>query len=336
MTLVTAATVTLDRLQYTVQIRSVTAELALLPGVDRADVLIAAGVDVEATPGVDATIELDGGDGAAPVIPGTVDHVDRRRGGTLVSVTDGGAALALVRPAETYNGMPAMQIITQLAQLADVDTGLIAATLQTSAYVADPRRTAAQHVAALADRAGAVAAIDGDGRLTVLPWPTGLPTVAMRRDREFTSISTSSHRQPHEFAFVGAGGSGAALSPDTWLVNTDAVTNADDPSPTRTWQADPVLRTQTDVDLANKSSTARRAASTKRLRAECWLQPARRPGDVVQIQETEFDEQEGPWLLTSVRHDLAWDRAVTSLVGVSGGDTSDLLGSLAGALGGLL
>ncbi|HEY3485259.1 MAG TPA: hypothetical protein VGK49_07735, partial [Ilumatobacteraceae bacterium] len=73
-----------------------------------------------------------------------------------------------------------------------------------------------------------------------------------------------------------------------------------------------------------------------RLRAECWLQPARRPGDVVQIQETEFDEQEGPWLLTSVRHDLAWDRAVTSLVGVSGGDTSDLLGSLAGALGGLL
>ncbi|GAA2152614.1 late control gene D protein (GPD) [Humibacillus xanthopallidus] len=335
-TLTTAATVTIDRLRYTVQIRSVTAELALLPGVNRGDVLIAAGVDVEATPGVDATIELDGGAGAATVITGSVEHVDRRTGGTLVSITDGGAALARKRPSETYNGMPAMQIIRQLAQLADVGTGLITATLQTAAYVADARRTAAQHVVALADHSGAVAAIDGDGRLTVLPWPMGQPTVAMRRDREFTSLTASSHRAQHEFALVGAGGSGVALAPDAWVVNADAVTNADDPSPGRSWWPDPVMRTQTDVDLGNKSATARRASATRRLCAECWLQPARRPGDVVQIQETEHPEHEGPWLITTVRHELRWDRGSTALLGVSGGDTSGLLGDLTGAIGGLL
>ncbi|MET0662497.1 MAG: contractile injection system protein, VgrG/Pvc8 family [Ilumatobacteraceae bacterium] len=336
MTLTTAATATLGQLQYTVQIRSVSVELALFPGVNRADVSIAAGVAVDATPGTDATVELDGGDGSATVITGIVDHVDRRSDGTAVAITDGGAALARVRPQETYNGMLATQIISKLAQLADVQTGLIVATTQTSAYVADPRRTGLQHIAALADLAGAVAAVGGDGRLTVVPWPTGLPTVAMRFDREFTAFSSSSHRAGHEFSVVGGGGSGAALAPDVWIVNTDAVTNADDPSATSTWRPDPVLRTPTDVDLANKYIAARRASSTKRFRGECWLQPARRPGDVVQVQETEHADQAGPWLLTSVRHELGWDRASSLLIGVSGGETSALLGAAAGALGGLL
>ncbi len=336
MTLVTAASATLDRLRYTVQIRSVSAELALFPGVNRAELVIAAGVDVEASPGTSAIVELDGGEGAVTVITGTVDHIDRRSDGTVVSITDGGAALAGVRPQETYNGLPAMQIITKLAQLADVETGPIVAATQTSAYVADPRRTGLQHIAALADRAGGVATVDGDGRLSVLPWPVGLPTAAMRYDREFTSLSTSTHRPRHEFAVVGAGGSGAALAPDSWVVNTGAVTNADDPSPTRTWRADAVLRTPTDVDQANRNTSARRAAATRRLHGECWLQPARRPGDVVQIQETEHPEQAGPWLLTSVHHELGWDRACTVLYGVSAGETSDLLGAAAGAIGGLL
>ena len=336
MTLITGATVTLDRLQYTVQIRSVYAELAVLPSTNRADVLIAAGVDVEATPGAEATIELDGGDGPAAVVTGTVDHVDRSSGGTIVSVSDGGAALAAIRPHETYNGMLATQIIMQLAQAAGTQTGIVVAATQTAAYVADRRRTAAEHVAALAERAGGVASIDGDGRLNVMPWPVGLPTAAMRRDREFTSISVSSHRPAPEVALVGGGGSGVALSPDAWVMSTDAVTGADDPDPTRRWQTDAALRTATDVDRANESLTTRRAAATRRLRAECWLQPNRRPGDVVQIQETEHPDEEGPWLITNVRHDLGWDRSRTVLSGVTAGETSGLLGALAGAIGGLL
>lgn len=336
MTLTTAATVTLDRLQYTVQVRSVVAELATLPGVNRVDVVIAAGVQVEAEPGTAASVELDGGDGAATVITGTVDLVSRDATGTLVSITDGSAALAAVRPQETYNSMLAMQVIGKLADLAGVATGVVAAATQTSAYVADPRRTAAQHLAALAELAGGVATIAGDGRLTVAPWPIGLPTAAMRRDREFTALATSTHRPQHEFAFVGGGGSSVAASPDAWVMATDALTNADAPDPSRTWKSNPVLRTSTDVQLANRGENSRRAASTQRLRGDCWLQPARRPGDVIQIQETAHDGEAGPWLITSVDHVLEWDRSATVLHGVSAGDTAGLLGSLAGAAGGLL
>lgn len=335
-TLTTAATVTLGRLQYTVQVRSVSISLAALPGIDSAQVTVAAGVRVDALPGDDAVIELDGGEGAATVLTGVVDRVERQHGGTLVSVTDAGAALAATRPSETYNGLPAMRIIAELASAAGVSTGVVAAALQTSAYVADPRRTGAQHVAELAARAGTVATIDGEGRLNVLPWPVGLPTVALRRDREFLALTTSTHAAGHEFASVGAGGAGVALAPDAWLVNTQPVTNADDPDPHRTWRADMVLRTQVDVDLANRSTATRRAAATRRLDATCWLQPARRPGDVVQVQETQHDDEAGPWLLTHVHHELAWDGAVTRLEGVTAGSVDDLLGSLAGAIGGLL
>lgn len=158
----------------------------------------------------------------------------------------------------------------------------------------------------------------------------------MRRDREFTDLSTSTHRPTHDVAFVGGGGVSVALAPDAWLMSSDVVTNADEPDGGHTWRADPALRTTTDVDLANRSATARRAAATRRMHGECWLQPARRPGDVVQIQQADHPDEAGPWLLTSVRHELGWGHTRSVLDGVSAGDTNSLLGSLAGAVGGLL
>ncbi len=336
MSLTTSASFTVDRLQYTIQIRAVSAELGALPRANRAEVVIAGGVDVAAKPGDSAELEIDGGDGAATIITGAVQDVSRREDATAVTVVDGGSALAMVRPQETYNSMLSTQIIQQLALLAGVGTNQVVATTQTSAYVADPRRTAAQHIAALADLAGAVATIDGNGNLSVMPWPMGLPTVAMRRDREFTAISTSSRRADHEFAVVGGGGAPAAAAPDAWVMSTDPLTNAEDPSPERTWVSQRVLRTATDVNTANRGAAARRAAGTQRFRGDCWLQPSRRPGEVVQIQETESGEEAGPWLITGVAHELGWDRSHTVLTGVSAsGDTSQL-GVLAGAVGGLL
>jgi hypothetical protein len=294
--------------------------------------VIAAGVRVDATPGSSAELELDGGDGAVKVLTGKVEALERRHDGTVVSLIDGAGALAALRPHETYSGMLAMQIITELCGLADVDTGIVVATIQTASYVADPRRTAAEHIAVLADHSGGVAAIDGNGSLSVMTWPIGVPTAAMRLDREFIAISTSSQRLAHERAIVGSGGAGVALAPDAWLMSVDALTHADRPAPERSWRAAPLLRTGTDVDLANRSASTQRAAASRRVRGECWLQPARRPGDVVQIQQTAHHDQAGPWLITGIQHELAWDCARTRISGVAGGDTS----SLAGAIGGLL
>lgn len=335
MTLLTSATLTLDRLQYTVQIRAVSAQLALLPATNSAHIAIAAGVDVEATPGTSAVLELDGGDGGSVVLTGSVQQVRRTATATNVTIADGSAELAHVRTAKTFNGMLAMQIINELAGQADVSTGLVVATTQTAAYIGDPRRSAAEHIASLAALAGGVASLDADGRLNVLPWPIGLPTAAMRRDREFLALETTMSRAHHQLAAVGAGGPGVALAPDAWVVNTDPVTGADDPSSSLTWTPQPALRTRVDVDLANKSLDARRGAATRELKATCWLQPARRPADVIQIQETSTNDERGPWLVTSITHDLAWDRSISRLRAVSAGSTGDLLNAV-GSLGGLL
>ena len=178
--------------------------------------------------------------------------------------------------------------------------------------------------------------MDAEGRVTVVAWPVGVATAAMRLDREFTSFTTSAHTPAHEFTPVGAGGSGAAQAPDAWVPSTDPLTGADEPDGTRTWSPAPVLRTRSDVDLAARGESSRRGAATARMRGTCWLQPARRPGDVVRIDETTDPAQSGPWLLTTVRHELAPGIARTTLAGVAAGASDDLLGGLAGALGGLL
>ncbi len=164
------------------------------------------------------------------------------------------------------------------------------------------------------------------------PGRSGCPRRQCDAIREFIALATSVHRPQHEFALVGGGGSGVAASPDAWLMATGAVTNADDPDASRTWKSNPVLRTSTDVKLANRSENTRRAASTRRFRGDCWLQPARRPGDVIQIQETVHDDEAGPWLITSVQHGLGWDRSTTVLHGVAAGDTGGLLGAVGGLL----
>lgn len=337
MSLLLAATVTLGQLLYTEQIRSVRAHLALLPDINRVEVAIAAGVRVDATPGTDAEVALDGGDGGATVITGTVARVERRQFATVVTVADGGAALAAVRPTETYHGLPLAQVIRELAGTAGVDTGIVAVLGQVADWVPDPRRTAAHHVAELARLGGGVAHVDRGGRLVAMPWPVGVPDVAMRLDREFLAFATEALDPGAAEIPVGAGGAGTALAPDAWLHAPDPLTTGGGPDATHRWRPEHALRTLADVRIAADGATRRHDSAGRRLTATCWPQPARRPGDVVQVQEGD-DTQAGPWLLTHVRHTVAAATATTVLLGIAAGpDTAGgLAGAAAGALGGLL
>lgn len=329
MTLTTSATATFAQSQYTVQILAVDAVMALLPGVNRARVTIAAGAPVDATPGAAAAVALNGGNGEATIITGTVCMVERSGDATVVTVTDAGSDLARIRPFETYEGSSAAQVITKLADVAAVDTGQVVALLQTAAYVADPSRTMAEHISGLASRSGSVAHVDADGRLVVMPWPTGPALVAMREDREFVSLMVGAAAEPPRIAPVGGGGSGVARAPDAWVPSTEAVTGADNPSASQRWQPDLVLRASVDVNLAAQAAQTRRQAASARLYGRCWLQPARRPGDVVTIEETTSDQAAGPWLVTSVRHSVTWDSASTTLLGIGGGSLDSIAGAFA-------
>ena len=337
MSLALAATATLGQLRYTEQLRSVRAHLALLPGVNHAEVAIAAGVRVDATPGTDAEVSLDGGDGAATLLTGTVARVERRPLATVATVTDAGAALAAVRPTGTFHGLPLAQVIRELASAAGVECGLVTVLGQTADWVPSSRRTIAEHVGELARLGGGVAHVDAAGRLAVGPWPVGVPDVAMRLDREFLSFAVHDLDPGTQDVPVGAGGAGTALAPDAWLPATDALATGGDPDATHRWRPSHVLRTLADVRVATEGAARRRDAASRRLTATCWPQPARRPGDVVQVQEGD-DAQAGPWLLTHVRHTVDARTATTVLLGVAGGPgaSGGLLGAAAGALGGLL
>jgi len=336
MSLRLAATATLGQLRYAEQIRSVRAHLTLLPGVNRVEVAVAATVRVDASPGTTAEVALEGGDGPATIITGTVARVERRPFATVVTVTDAGAALAALRPVTTWRGLPFVQVIREIADTAGVDTGLVAVPGQVADWVPG-RRTAAEQVAILARLGGGLAHVDAGGRLVVATWPLGIPDVAMRLDREFLSCTVRNIAPAAVEVPVGAGGSGTALAPDAWLAATEALTTGGDPDATHRWQPEHVLRTLADVRIATDGAVKRRDAATRDLTATCWPQPARRPGDVVLLQHTTHDEQAGPWLLTHVLHAVGGRHATTTLLGLSAGATGPggALGALAGAIGGL-
>src|SRR5262249_61440535 len=81
---------------------AVTVTLAGLPGVSRFDVSFPAAVAVDAGPGDDASLDLDGGEGSETVLTGKVRGFRRDVELTEVLVADASAALAAYPPPPTY------------------------------------------------------------------------------------------------------------------------------------------------------------------------------------------------------------------------------------------
>ena len=67
----------------------------------------------------------------------------------------------------------------------------------------------------------------------------------------------------------------------------------------------------------------------------CWLLPALRPGELVEVQDLPDGISGGPWLVTHVQHRVGPMGATTRFDAVSG-EGGGLLAGLLGALGGLL
>ncbi|HEV2756802.1 MAG TPA: hypothetical protein VG318_13620 [Actinomycetota bacterium] len=115
------------------------------------------GGDWAALPEVDdeARIELGyaGGD-LALVLSGVVASVEQRLTGARVVVHDRGALLLRTFHDETYQSRTAGAIVRDLARRAEVTTGTVEDGIDFPAYVVDGRRSAGQHVRALARLCG--------------------------------------------------------------------------------------------------------------------------------------------------------------------------------------
>lgn len=342
MSLAPSASVTLGNLRYDTHVVALHVSLGWLPRGGSATVRLPSGVRFEAAIGDDATLDLDGGEGAETLLTGKVRAIRRSHRGLSVVVADAAADLAGYRPCQTFEKQSAAQVVRALVADAGTSTGSVRLDLDLPAYVAHPERTAAEHIAELARLGGAIARIDAEGRVEIGPRPSSQPTTALLHGREILSYSSGEFEVANASRFAigfGPAGSGAApnaLRPSMGFLPSTAA--AGGPGVVRSIR--PVLRTPKAATEASKALQAAAAARAHQLRARCFLLPALRPGDVIEVQSLPDGLSGGPWLLERVEHELSPGTAgSTVLVAQDASGASlldDLLGAALSAVGGLL
>jgi hypothetical protein len=338
MTLAPRASVTLGSKRYDSHGVEVDAELAVLPGVSSFTVRLPSAATVDAAPGDSGSLELDGGEGAAKVLSGTVHAVRRTLAGTSVTVADAGAALWALRPAATYTGQGADAVIRALASDASADVGSLDLTLALAAYVAAQERSAAEQIATLARLAGTLATVNEDGKLDVGPVPP-LAGMALKHGREVLACEVVATEEPPPRIPIGAGASGSAQAPGALRPSNDPLpSSAPAAGASAVHVPAAVLRTASLASSASRAAQDEASASASRVRARCVLLPAVRPGTVVDIQDLPGPAAGGPWVVTSVQHRLRAGRpAVTRFEArAASAGAGGLAGAAAGAIGGLL
>ena len=336
MSLVAAAAVTLGRKRYDSHVARLEVQLGLLPRINQARIRLPRVLALEAAPGDDAELALEGVDGRATVLHGKVQSIATAGGvATEVVLADGGALLAALRPARSYQGQDGSAVVRALVRDAGAEVGTLDLDLPLSAYIAHGRRSAAEHVADLARLGGALAGCDEAGRIELRARPSRAER-ALRHDREILALRIARGAPPaYRQVLVGNGPATADL-----LRHGAGPLPDDAPSPgaAARWRAAPVLRSARAAVAAGQARDAEGAAGATRLSAQAILLPWLRPGLVVEIQNLpERLDAGGAWLVLTVCHSGgAGIAAGTRFTAVSAEAGSSLLGSLAGAVGGLL
>jgi hypothetical protein len=309
-----------------------------LPALDRLEALLPAPVKLDARPGDDVSLELDGGEGATLVFTGMLTGLGRA--GTAVRITAHGGAfqLARYRPAVTLETVTTGDVITQLCADAGVDTGTIDSGPTMALYAADGRATALAEIPRLAWLAGGQAAFDGEGRLFATSDGGPGEDMALRYGRELLDAEVFEVVPDEtELAIVGEG-AGAATSPKGRQVVVDFFKgSAPAPGPDARLRASPELRTVDDAQSAAAAWTARRAAAESPVRFTAWLLPALAPGARVEIQDAPAHLGLSECRVEQVVHTVEAARgARTRVWGTRQTEAGGALGALAGAVGGLL
>lgn len=335
--LVNTVSVQLGDLRYDAHATAVHVDLGILPAVNMLRITLPPQVEVGAGPGDDAVLRLNNGEGAADVLTGTVRRVSKGPRRTEVIAADAGAVLSGARVAASYQDLAPGDVLRNIVG----DLGLSAQSLLLGLdpmplYVADQRRTAAEHVARLAELGGGFAHVDADGTVQAAPWPFLPPTRALLQGREVIDYAASAYSADLDLTFVGSSPAAAGADPRAMAQTTEAVTGgADDPGAALEWQSRPMLRSALGVSGATEGARGARAARAARMQATCWLLPDLRPGTVIEVQGLDDGVSGGPWLLTHVVHDLRRDSGgITRLQAISA-DGPGLLGGFGNALGGL-
>jgi hypothetical protein len=322
-------------LTYGPQIAALRLRRVRLPAVDRLDVVLPTGVRLDAAPGDDMTLDLDGGEGGDTVFTGRVAEIRRRFDTVTVTARGGADRLARTRPLLALDQITAGSAIARIATAADVEPGEIADGPTLAIYAADGRATALAEVARLAAFSGASAHFDGAGRLSVPdPEQLGEP-LALRYGREILAAeSGEGDASGPTLHVVGEGGNPSGRQARWVLADFDrGSTGAGDARRI----ALPEIRTKQDADKAAAALAAARAARAKSVRLTTFLIPALAPGLPLQLADMPDGVPLSRATVHQVVHAVRPDGAAVSDVWGTGFSSEDgLLGSLIGAVGGLL
>jgi len=326
-------TVTLGGQRWTEQALAVDVRLRAAPVVDVATVRLPAGAPLDAAVGDPAVVELDGGEGGATVFTGTVQAIRRTPSSITVTAMNGGGALAAFRPAATYEQVTAGTVIRSLcgdagATAGDVDDGVALAY-----YVADPARTALEHVARLAGWGGALARVDGDDRLDVTVVNAVQPELALRYGRDLLAVEQAEAAAPVEsFVVAGEAGADSTSAPQALRATTDFFggSRPDGPSASSRWRFEPALRTASAAKTAGAALGRSYRGSRRRGAITAVVQPSLRPGSVLELQDLPDGLDGGPAWADRVDHHVSAAGATTRARLWQGGDSFDPTAFLGG------
>jgi hypothetical protein len=246
--------------------------------------------------------------------------------------------MARVRPAVTYEQITAGKVIRNLAGEAGVSIGSVEDGSDLTFYVADPSRTAWEHVARLSAWGGALARISRDNRIESNPINATQADLALLHGRELLWMQADRFDSTVEgWTVAGEGGAGSASAPEALRSSTDffAGNRPQGPGSRQRWKFDPALRTAQAAGTAGAALKRQYDSSRDSGRIRAFLQPKLRCGTVFEVQKLPDGFPDGPLWVSGVHHRLDSRGGYTTARFCKGGDGYDpraLLGSLAAAL----
>lgn len=321
MTLAPAAALQLGGKRYESHVHWLRVELAALPAVSSLRARLPLAAPVDALAGDDLVVSLDGGEGAETVLSGTLRAVRRTLREIELVGADASGDLAALRPNATYERQRADAVVQALCRDAGASCGEVTLDLALAAYSAGQGRSGAEHAAALAALAGATLVTSADGELLSASLATDRPTLALRHGRELLAYTVSDAGAAlAEIVAVGAGPAGSADAPDALRPTPRELPEGATAAGAHALRrSTAVLRTPAAAGGASSALSAAAVAGATRMGARLWLNPALRPGLVIEVQDLPAGPSGGPWLLTRVVHELSGGTGQTTIVGIRAG-----------------
>jgi hypothetical protein len=334
--LVPSYELTVGSRRWTQHLLSIDVQLAAAPVPDLVVARFPPAANVTAAHGDDLVLRIDGGDGSEDVFTGTVGRIAHTFEDVVVSGSDAGGDLARSRPAVTFEKATAATVIRALCSDAGAEAGQLDDGVQLAYYAADPTRHAYEHVARLASWSGAIARVDADGRVSSLVVQASSADVALRYGRDVVALEAVATARPIEtFVIAGESGAGASDDPDALRPSTDffGSDRPDGPGPTARWAFEPALRTTSAARDAREAWSKRYLSNAAIWRLTALVQPALRPGLVIEIADLPDRFQGGKFVVQHVRHQISPTRARTVARLAAAGTGAGLAGAARGLVG---